>query len=247
LTYPPNQERKRAILEYLNKKGGSAPWRQLADDLGKDFNLRDDEMAGGLEPWSELTKWQRLIRGSSYELKTEGRITRQGGIWTLTEEGRKSLEEAPPRAPKAFRCLVVNGPNLNLLGKREPAHYGRKTLEEINGLLEAEARALGVELAFFQSNSEGAIVDFLQAQAPRADGVIINPGALTHYGLSLKDALAATGLPVVEVHLSNIYAREDWRHHSVVAPVARGQISGLGWRGYLLALQYLAAEEKKSA
>ena len=146
-----------------------------------------------------------------------------------------------------MRFLVINGPNLNLLGKREPAHYGRKTLEEINSLLEGQARELKVELAFFQSNSEGAIVDFIQAQAPRADGIIINPGALTHYGLSLKDALAATGLPVVEVHLSNIYAREDWRHNSVVAPVARGQITGLGWRGYILALEYLAGEEKKSA
>jgi 3-dehydroquinate dehydratase-2 len=145
-----------------------------------------------------------------------------------------------------MRFLVINGPNLNLLGKREPAHYGRKTLEEINTLMEEQARALKVELAFFQSNSEGAIVDFLQAQAPKADGIIINPGALTHYGLSLKDALAATGLPVVEVHLSNIYAREDWRHHSVMAPVARGQITGLGWRGYLLALEYLVKETKKS-
>jgi 3-dehydroquinate dehydratase-2 len=143
-----------------------------------------------------------------------------------------------------MRFLVVNGPNLNLLGKREPAHYGGKSLEEISALLEEQAKQLKVELAFFQSNGEGAIVDFLQAQAPRADGIIINPGALTHYGLSLRDALAATGLPVVEVH---IYAREDWRHDSVVAPVARGQIIGLGWRGYLLALEYVAREAKKSA
>ncbi len=248
MTYPSPEKRKRAILEYLNTKGGRAPWRQLAEDLGKDFNLSGEEMTGGLLPWSKLTLWQRLIQGSSYKLKTEGKITRQRrtGIWTITEEGRKPLEEAPPRAPEALRFLVINGPNLNLLGKREPAHYGRKTLEEINALLEEQARELKVELAFFQSNSEGAIVDFLQAQAPRADGIIINPGALTHYGLSLRDGLAATGLPVVEVHLSNIYAREDWRHHSVVAPVARGQITGLGWRGYLLALEYLAREEKKS-
>src|SRR3972149_9404848 len=145
-----------------------------------------------------------------------------------------------------MRLLIINGPNLNLLGKREPAHYGRKTLEEISSLLEGQARELKVELAFFQSNSEGAIVDFIQAQAPRADGIIINPGALTPYGLSLKDALAATGLPVVEVHLSNIYAREDWRHNSVVAPVARGQITGLGGRGYLLAPEYLAGGVQKN-
>src|SRR3972149_8787199 len=102
-----------------------------------------------------------------------------------------------------MRLLVVNGPNLNLLRKREPAHYGRKTLEEINALREEQARELKVELAFFQSNSEGAIVDFLQAQAPRADGIIINPGALTHYGLSLRDCLAATGLPLAQGHPPN--------------------------------------------
>ena len=141
-----------------------------------------------------------------------------------------------------MRILVINGPNLNLLGRREPAIYGTKTLEEINVLLEEKARELGVELKFFQSNSEGSLIDFIQSEAPQASGIIINPGALTHYGLSLRDALADTGLPIIEVHLSNIYAREEWRRHSVIAPIARGQISGFGWRGYIAALELLVQE-----
>ncbi len=141
-----------------------------------------------------------------------------------------------------MRILVINGPNLNLLGRRDPAIYGTKTLEEINALLEERARELGVELKFFQSNSEGSLIDFIQSEAPQASGIIINPGALTHYGLSLRDALADTGLPIVEVHLSNIYAREEWRRHSVIAPIARGQISGFGWRGYIAALELLVRE-----
>lgn len=141
-----------------------------------------------------------------------------------------------------MRILVINGPNLNLLGKRQPEIYGTRTLEEINDLIRERAASLGLEVTFFQSNSEGELVDFLQREAPRAAGIIINPGALTHYGLSLREALSDTGLPVVEVHLSNIYAREEWRARSVIAPIARGQISGLGWRGYIAALEYLAYE-----
>ena len=141
-----------------------------------------------------------------------------------------------------MRILVMNGPNLNLLGQRETAIYGKKTLEEINDLVRVRARELGVEVSTLQSNHEGALIDFLQDQAPGASGIIINPGALTHYGLSLLDALVDTGLPVVEVHLSNIYAREEWRAISVIAPIARGQISGLGWRGYVAALEVVAAE-----
>ncbi|MEE8472206.1 MAG: type II 3-dehydroquinate dehydratase [Dehalococcoidia bacterium] len=141
-----------------------------------------------------------------------------------------------------MKILVMHGPNLNLLGQRETAIYGKKTLEEINDLVRGRARELGVEVSTLQSNHEGALIDFLQDQAPGASGIIINPGALTHYGLSLLDALVDTGLPVVEVHLSNIYAREEWRAISVIAPIARGQISGLGWRGYVAALEVLAAE-----
>jgi len=146
-----------------------------------------------------------------------------------------------------MKILVVHGPNLNLLGKRIKEIYGEKTLEEINRLLRQLATELGVELVTFQSNSEGALIDFIQKESPAANGIIINPGALTHYGFSLRDALADTNFPVVEVHLSNIYAREEFRQRSVIAPVARGQISGLGWRGYVAALRTLAAELKGDA
>ena len=143
-----------------------------------------------------------------------------------------------------MKILIVNGPNLSQLGKRTREIYGDKTLEEINRLLGQRAAELGVDLVAFQSNSEGSLIDFIQEQSPRADGIIINPGALTHYGLSLRDALSDAGLPMIEVHLSNIYAREGFRNKSVIAPVACGQISGLGWRGYLAALNTLVAELK---
>ena len=142
-----------------------------------------------------------------------------------------------------MKILVIHGPNLNMLGSRQVALYGDKTLDKIDSLLQKRARELGVELETFQSNHEGALVDFIQEKSPEAKGIIINPGALTHYGLSLRDALADTSLPFIEVHLSNIYAREEFRRQSVIAPIARGQISGLGWRGYLAALEVLAAPE----
>jgi 3-dehydroquinate dehydratase II len=138
-----------------------------------------------------------------------------------------------------MKILVVNGPNLNMLGKRNKAYYGDKTLLQIDTLLKKEGKSLGADIVSFQSNSEGELIDFIQKNASQAAGIIINPGALTHYGLSLRDALVDSGLPVVEVHLSNIYAREEWRAKSVIAPIARGQISGFGWRGYIAALQIL--------
>lgn len=138
-----------------------------------------------------------------------------------------------------MKILVIYGPNLNLLGKRDPGHYGTRTLSDINDALARKASELKVELATLQSNSEGTLIDFIQEQTDGAAGIIINPGALTHYGLSLRDALADTDLPVIEVHLSNIHARERWRTKSVIAPIARGQIAGLGWRGFLAALDLL--------
>jgi 3-dehydroquinate dehydratase-2 len=135
--------------------------------------------------------------------------------------------------------LVLHGPNLNMLGRRQPEIYGSTTLAEIDGALSARAGQAGLRLVAFQSNHEGALVDMLQGEGWTAAGIIINPGALTHYGLALRDALAALSAPIVEVHLSNVYRREPFRHTSVVAPVATGQIAGLGWRGYLLALEWL--------
>lgn len=143
-----------------------------------------------------------------------------------------------------MKILLIHGPNLNMLGRREKATYGDKSLTEVNSLVQKRAKELGVEVLAFQSNSEGALIDFIQTESPKADGIIINPGALTHYGLSLRDALADSALPVVEVHLTNIYAREEWRHKSVIAPICKGQISGFGWRGYLMALEFLAADKK---
>jgi 3-dehydroquinate dehydratase-2 len=136
-----------------------------------------------------------------------------------------------------MRILVINGPNLNMLGKREPEHYGTDSLESIEQKLAERGKALGCELVFFQSNHEGGIIDFIQEKASAADGILINPGALTHYGYSLHDALVDSGLPVVEVHLSDINAREEWRKISVISDVVIKQISGLKTQSYLLGLE----------
>lgn len=145
-----------------------------------------------------------------------------------------SVSESPEKT-----ILVLHGPNLNTLGQREPTIYGHTTLDQINALLQAEAEEMGVKLVILQSNYEGALIDQIQQSAAVACGIIVNPGAFTHYSIALRDALAAAQLPAIEVHLSNVYAREPFRHHSVVAPVVTGQIAGLGPDGYLLALRYL--------
>ena len=138
------------------------------------------------------------------------------------------------------RILVVNGPNLNLLGKREPEIYGTKSADELNSRLSSLATEIGLSLEFFQSNSEGALIDFIQAKGPSARGLIINAAALTHYSYALRDAIAAVELETVEVHLSNVYAREEFRQHSVIAPVCKGQIVGFGFYGYAMALSYFS-------
>mgnify|MGYP000847794241 CR=1 FL=1 len=143
------------------------------------------------------------------------------------------------------RYLVIHGPNLNLLGAREPDVYGRLTLGEIDSRLAAWAADEGIEVRAVQHNAEGAIIDDLHEARGWADGVVMNPGAYTHYSYAIRDAVAAIGLPTIEVHLSNVHAREEFRHRSVIAPVCRGQIVGLGWRGYLLALQALAADAEE--
>ncbi|TES83347.1 MAG: 3-dehydroquinate dehydratase [Dehalococcoidia bacterium] len=138
-----------------------------------------------------------------------------------------------------MKILVINGPNLNMLGRRDAEHYGTDTLPAIGRALTEKSKSLGCELTFFQSNHEGAIVDFIQGNADEADGILINPAALTHYGYSLHDALLDAGLPVVEVHLSDIKAREKWRQISVIADIAVKQISGLKKQSYILGLEAL--------
>ena len=144
-----------------------------------------------------------------------------------------------------MKILVINGPNLNMLGRREASHYGVATLKEIEEHIRDRARELGVEVDFFQSNHEGGIVDYLQEAASDAQGIVINAGALTHYGLSLRDALVDSRLPVIEMHVSNVHAREEFRKHSVISSIAVGGIVGLGWRGYLYALDALVARLKE--
>ncbi|MGB3312414.1 MAG: type II 3-dehydroquinate dehydratase [Nodosilinea sp.] len=135
-----------------------------------------------------------------------------------------------------FRVQVIHGPNLNLLGLREPSIYGSQTLATIESMLAEEARGLEAGLEFFQSNGEGALVDCIQACYGRQDGILINPGAYTHTSIAIRDAIAAVGIPTVEIHLSNIHKRESFRHHSYVAAVAVGQICGFGSDSYRLGL-----------
>ena len=146
-----------------------------------------------------------------------------------------------------MKILVLHGPNLNLFGRREPHIYGSTTLDEINDKLQALARELRVELVILQSNHEGALVDLFHKHIDDAAAAILNPGGLTQHGVSLHDCIKAMPFPVIEVHMSNLHAREEWRRHSIISPAVKGTVQGFGWRSYLAALRLAAelAQEKK--
>ncbi len=137
------------------------------------------------------------------------------------------------------KYLIMNGPNLNMLGIREPGVYGRETLDAVCRKIADRAEKLGVEVDFFQSNIEGELINAIHAAMGRYAGIVLNPGAFTHYSYAIRDAIAAVKVPVVEVHISNVHQREEFRHHSVTAPVCVGQICGLGINGYIYALEAL--------
>ena len=145
-----------------------------------------------------------------------------------------------------MKILVLHGPNLNLFGRREPHIYGTTTLAEINDKLQAIARELGLELAVLQSNHEGDLVDFFHKHIDNADGALLNPAGFTQYGVSLHDCIKTMPFPVIEVHLSNITAREQWRHHSIISPAAKATVMGFGWRSYTAALRALVETLRES-
>lgn len=145
-----------------------------------------------------------------------------------------------------FSILVLHGPNLNLLGLREPGIYGSETLDDINRLLEQEAEALGIKISVLQSNHEGVLVDAIHSASEQHQGILINAGAYTHTSIAIRDAISGVNIPTVEVHLSNIYRREQFRHHSFIAPVAVGQISGFGSESYILGLKAIVNYLQKS-
>jgi 3-dehydroquinate dehydratase-2 len=155
----------------------------------------------------------------------------------------KTTSSSPQQDPAPVRMLVLHGPNLNLLGTREPDHYGVATLADINMALARRATTSNVELETFQSNHEGALIERVHAaREQQVNYIIINPAAFTHTSIALRDAIAASGIPFIEVHLSNVHAREAFRHHSYFSDLAIGVITGLGSKGYLLALEYLLSQ-----
>jgi 3-dehydroquinate dehydratase II len=173
---------------------------------------------------------------------TRPRIEEAEPTESIVDEAQRIVQTNPlPEAvdESELKVLLINGPNLNLLGKRQPDIYGSVTLQEIEEKVAKRARELEVDVRCFQSNHEGAIVDFLQKEGPTASGIIINPGALTHYSYTLRDALEAIDKPTVEVHITNIHARELFRRRTITGDAADAVIAGLGWHGYIVALESL--------
>lgn len=161
-----------------------------------------------------------------------------GGAWVENQDlFPETPEEKEMGLTSTIKVQVIHGPNLNLLGYREPEIYGAETLEQVNRKIEQTAKELNLEVRIFQSNSEGEIIDTIHESAQWADVLVINAGAYTHTSIAIRDAITAVRLPAIEVHLSNIYKREDFRHRSIIAPVVIGQILGFGPYGYLLALR----------
>lgn len=148
-------------------------------------------------------------------------------------------------ATSPLKVLVLHGPNLNMTGFREPDVYGKKPLEEIDIEIKAAAERLGIDLRILQSNSEGTLIDTIQEHRRWADAIVINPGGLTHYSIALRDALVSVRLPIIEVHLSNVHAREEFRRHSVIAPITLGQVVGFGGFGYVMALEAIVNVERE--
>ena len=144
-----------------------------------------------------------------------------------------------------LKVLVLHGPNLNMTGFREPDVYGKKPLEDIDSEIKAAADGMNIEVRILQSNSEGTLIDTIQEHRRWADAIVINPGGLTHYSIALRDALVSVRLPVVEVHLSNVHGREEFRRHSVIAPITLGQVVGFGGFGYVMALQAIQNVERE--
>src|SRR5258705_9729810 len=189
----------------------------------------------------------RSSQGSCCSRSRTGSCRRSGLSDPAPAGSTRSAAAADAKLPPVVKILVLHGPNLNLLGTREPGVYGRVTLAEVDRMLREHARRRGGSVECRQSNHEGQLVDWLQAaQREKFGGIVFNPGAFTHYSIPLRDAVAAIKLPVVEVHLSNVHGREEFRRHSVIAAVARGQIAGFRPQSYLLGVDALTAPARRS-
>ncbi|KUK27756.1 MAG: 3-dehydroquinate synthase [Acetothermia bacterium 64_32] len=236
------EEAEHKRIERLLLKLSKPPLPEVSSEALLEHLRRDKKIVAG-------RLYYVLLRGIGEAVVeggvTEGELLSAWEYIRTVEEGSSRNPSPLPRHPS--RILVLHGPNLNLLGEREPEVYGKMTLKELNRALEDFARERGIELRIFQSNHEGVLIDLLHEHRGWADGIVINPGALTHYSYALRDAIAAVGLPTVEVHLSDIHSREPFRRTSVIRDVCIAQISGKGLGSYLEGIEVLRKEEKGAA